>query len=143
MLRKLHFIAIVMFVVVLLPGCVRTGYELPQSNDQIESVQLVDTADHNRRVPKSLDDLEITVLKTISPEEYEEFLGSFNKLEYQRIWNDPIYNVSGMGILITYVDNTQIIIGREASFYDQGERVTSDCLILGYEFYTFLESYLD
>ena len=33
--RKLRFVAIIMFVAMLLPGCVRTGYVLPQSNDQI------------------------------------------------------------------------------------------------------------
>lgn len=143
MVKRFYSVLVIFGILMALCGCMSIGYELPQANNQIVSIQIVDTADHGERVPKSIDELDITILKSLESEEQEAFLDEFSNVEYCHVWNDATYSVAGKGILITYRDGARLIIGICMSFYDDGTQIQKIFRSMSNEYLTFLQSWLE
>lgn len=122
MRRTISLVVAVLCVLLVLDGCKAKRYPLYHVADQIDSVSIVSTGAHTMQ-PKSIDDLGAIAIKTLDRAEIDKFISEFQTIDCWYIGNDASYSVEGLGILITYSDDSSQIIGLTFGFYDDGTKV--------------------
>jgi len=130
--KKVAFLFL--FVVLVLTGCTKQSYSFINSVEEIERIEIVDAKNS----------MEFTVIKTLSEEEKQTFLESFQKIEFAKYYIGDPMTVSGTAVKITYPDGDyEMICHYWAEYVKNGEIYSVRESCDESEFRELLASYVD
>lgn len=116
--KQTRLICAILLIALLICGCTRkiyyrTSEEYNLSNISDSSFVQVDRGD---------DDVEISIIKSLNPEEFELFLSEFLQLGMYKYWNDPHQYKLGNNIMITFKNGDYHLINPITTVHFSGDK---------------------